>query len=209
MGSTHSKNRAMKYNEWIIGIDEVGYGAWAGPVYTCAVCFPTRIPNELLLEIKDSKKLSKKTRENLCHSLKEIVKYGIGYASNQEIDESNVLQATHLAMSRAVANLNVNTSNYQILVDGKIRPTFLDNITPVIHGDSEIKQISAASIIAKVTRDELMHELHEKYPVYGWNTNVGYGTQVHREAIKKYGISKYHRISYKPLSKNYAKIDAN
>lgn len=187
-----------------IGLDEVGYGAWAGPVCVCATFFPKPIPDEILAEIKDSKKLSKRKRESIFNVVKDLVKYGIGYADPSEIDQMNVRQATNTAMMRALEMLEVDykSKQYRILIDGNSNPGFSENIKTIIKGDDKIKQISCASIIAKVTRDFVMSILHQEFPVYHWETNVGYGTKDHIEALKRYGPSKYHRVSYKPFQQN-------
>lgn len=187
----------------IIGIDEVGYGAWAGPVYACAVCFPGTLNDTILDKIKDSKKLTKKQRDAIYSTILPQVMYGIGFANNQEVDQMNVKQATYLSMTRALENLKLSKKdleeNFEILIDGNSKPPSLENAQTIIKGDDKIKEISCASIIAKVTRDNLMNELHNEFPIYAWNSNVGYGTKKHMEAIKLYGTSKYHRISYKPF----------
>lgn len=187
----------------IIGIDEVGYGAWAGPVYACAVCFPSTLNDMILDKIKDSKKLTKKQRKAIYSTILPQVLCGIGFANNQEVDQMNVKQATYLAMTRALENLKLSKKdleeNFAILIDGNSKPPSLENAQTIIKGDDKIKEISCASIIAKVTRDNLMYELHKEFPIYAWDSNVGYGTKKHIEAIKRHGVSKYHRISYKPF----------
>lgn len=187
-----------------IGLDEVGYGAWAGPVCVCATFFPKPIPDGILTEIKDSKKLSKRKRESIFNVVKDLVKYGIGYADPAEIDQMNIRQATNRAMMRSLEMLEVDykSKQYRILIDGNSNPGFSENIKTIIKGDDKIKQISCASIIAKVTRDFVMSILHQEFPVYHWETNVGYGTKDHIEALKRYGPSKYHRVSYKPFQQN-------
>lgn len=195
----------------IIGIDEVGYGAWAGPLYSVAFCFcnansiaETNV--EYIDQILDSKVLSLKKREFLAKYLKNNFLYGIASIDNKEIDDINVRNADFKAMELAYNNLlekikllNINATIDKILIDGNANPKFSDKIEVVIDGDATIKEISAASIIAKVERDNFMRKVHEEFPYYSWDSNVGYGTAKHREGILKYGITKYHRCSYKPI----------
>lgn len=192
----------MKACENIIGIDEVGYGAWAGPVYACAVFFNKEIDKSLFNEIKDSKKINKKKLTILYNQLKTQVLYGIGFATPEEIDTLNIRNATHKAMERAFQNLPISDflkNSINIIIDGNSNPHFSNKISTLIDGDDKIKQISCASIIAKVTRDNVMKELHNKFPQYNWQKNVGYGTKQHIEAIKNFGITNQHRLSYKPI----------
>ncbi len=188
----------------VCGIDEAGRGPWVGNVVAGAVIILNRnLPSELLDNLNDSKKLSKNKREYLYRLLREaeekgLVKIGVGEATPQEIDEYNILQATFMAMRRAVDNLNLKPSI--ALIDGNRTPkNFPVQVQTVIKGDAKSYSISAASIIAKVWRDREMEELAKKYPYYGFEKNVGYGTKDHIEGLKKYGIIAEHRKSYRPI----------
>ncbi len=194
-----------QYQGLIAGIDEAGRGPWAGPVMAGAVVFLTKEVDEFLLQnLDDSKKLSAKKREVLYNKLLEEQSKGhilaaIGEASAQEIDEMNILQATFLAMSRAVRKLGKKVDF--ALVDGNQKPLALGcDCQTIIKGDARCYSIAAASIMAKVTRDRLMKELASKYPFYGFEKNAGYGTKAHIDGLQKYGIVKgVHRLSYKPI----------
>ncbi len=194
------------YKGIVAGIDEAGRGPWAGPVAAGAVVIRDQALSELLLKkLNDSKKLSAKKREILYKELqseqsKGKLCIGIGLASCREIDELNILQATFLAMKRAVDNLPIKPD--VALVDGNQMPKCLDcKIQTVIKGDAKSMSIAAASIVAKVFRDRLMCELAEKYPYYGFEKNAGYGTAAHIEGLKTHGITPEHRKSYKPIQK--------
>lgn len=195
-----------KFNTIVAGVDEAGRGPWVGPVVAGAVVFLTRNINPyLLLSLDDSKKLSAKKREQLYNLIMEenskgTLCYGIGQASAAEIDEINILQATFNAMRRAVANLQVKPQ--VALIDGNQTPKPFDcSVKTIIKGDSISLSISAASIVAKVYRDKLMKDLALIYPQYGFEKNAGYGTKEHIEALTKYGVTKEHRKSYKPIAK--------
>lgn len=187
------------------GVDEAGRGPWAGPVMAGAVVFLTREVDEFLLKnLDDSKKLSAKKREALYEKLLEERAKGhilaaTGSASAQEIDEMNILQATFLAMSRAVKNLGQQVDF--ALVDGNQMPNCLGcDCQTIIKGDARCYSIAAASIMAKVTRDKLMCELAKQYPDYGFEKNAGYGTKAHLQGLQKHGVIKgVHRLSYKPI----------
>ena len=177
------------------GIDEVGRGPWAGPVVAAAVILPKSFSTT---GIDDSKKLSKKKREVLFQEITSNSEYGVGYGSVYEIDRYNILQATFLAMRRAVTNLKSVPS--RALIDGNIIPPGLPcDAKSIVRGDSKVVSIAAASIIAKVTRDRLMANLAQLYPGYGWEKNFGYGVKEHREALKLLGITNEHRRSFKPI----------
>ena len=198
-------NEENKYTGTIVGIDEAGRGPWAGPVVAGAVVFLNRdIDSELLLSLNDSKKLSAKKREHLYELILEESKkgnlcYGIGVSSAQEIDEINILQATFNAMRRAVEQLSVTPD--VALIDGNQTPKpFSCNVKTIIKGDSISMSISAASIVAKVFRDNMMKDLAKKYPYYGFEKNAGYGTKAHIDGLKKYGVIDEHRKSYKPVA---------
>lgn len=177
----------------IVGIDEAGRGPLAGPVVASAVYLPTLIEG-----LADSKKLSSKKRELLFYKIQEYGKIGIGIASVIEIEQINILQATMLAMQRAYENLLITAD--LILVDGNKTPDIKNiEIQAIIDGDNLISEISAASIIAKVTRDKIMQDLSIEFPQYGWQENAGYGTKKHLEAIKRFGITIHHRTTFAPI----------
>jgi ribonuclease HII len=177
----------------IIGVDEVGRGCLAGPVYAAAVIFKSEMFEDL---VTDSKLLSEKRREELFDLILKEHHVGIGSASVEEIDEINILQASLLAMKRAVENLNVPKGH--VLVDGnKIIPNLKGfKQTTIVKGDLRVAPISAASIVAKVTRDRLMKELGEKHPFYGFEIHKGYSTPVHKDAIVAHGPCLHHRRTF-------------
>ena len=180
-------------NKIIVGIDEVGRGPLAGPVMAAAVILSKDIEG-----LADSKKLSAKQREKLFVQIIGTSKVAIGSASVQEIDQINILEAALLAMQRAYNKLEIIAD--LVLVDGNKAPKLnAIEIQTIIGGDAKIPAISAASIIAKVTRDKLMNELAKEFPYYFWERNAGYGTKIHLEAIKKHGISIHHRRSFAPI----------
>lgn len=178
----------------IAGVDEVGRGPLAGPVMAAAVILDrSNIPTG----IDDSKKLSAKKRELIYALLHEGAHHiGLGIASVEEIDSINILEASKLAMQRAVANLAVQPD--VLLVDGNQLPQFSCKAQAVIGGDALSLSIAAASIIAKVNRDRLMQELSKHHPAYGWERNAGYGTAQHLAAMKLHGITEHHRRSFAP-----------
>ena len=179
------KSDKIKY---LCGIDEVGRGPLAGPVYAVAFIFP----GFEIDGVNDSKKLSQKKRESIFDLMRsKDVKYGLGCSSVEEIDKFNILNSTYLAMKRAVKNLDVTPD--LILVDGKFVPDFGIETRNIIRGDSISYSIASASIIAKVLRDRLMIKIHDKFPDYGFNNNKGYGTKYHIEALKKIGPCEIHR----------------
>ena len=176
----------------ICGIDEAGRGPLAGPVCAAAVILPQglEIPG-----LTDSKKLSDKKRQELFPVIMEqAIAYGIGFASHEEIDEINILQATFLAMQRAMDQLNVKPD--LALIDGNRQKDFGLPVKTVVKGDSLSANIAAASVLAKVTRDNVMEELANKYPEYGFEIHKGYGTKAHYEALRAYGASEVHRMSF-------------
>ncbi|MBA3813759.1 MAG: ribonuclease HII [Alphaproteobacteria bacterium] len=192
------------YKGLVGGVDEAGRGPWAGPVVAAAAVFldSSSLPPSLLNGIRDSKKLSKMKRENLYQELMalEPFNYGIGMASVEEIDRLNILQATFLAMERAVHSLAQRPAT--LLIDGKHTPSFQGiKAIPVISGDDISLSIAAASILAKVSRDLIMKNLAAAYPVYGWERNAGYGTPYHQDALKTHGITPHHRKSFAPIKK--------
>jgi RNase HII (EC 3.1.26.4) len=180
----------------IIGVDEAGRGPLVGSVVAGAVILPNDFD---LPELTDSKKLSEKKREVLYALITQQCQWAVGESSPKEIDEINILQATMLAMRRAVENLNIQYD--QVLVDGNRCPE-LENCTAIIKGDLSEPVISAASIIAKVTRDRQMIALDKQYPEYGFAQHKGYSTKVHLEALKIYGaIEQQHRFSFAPIKR--------
>lgn len=188
----------------VAGVDEAGRGPWAGPVVAGAVVVMDKnLAQELLEGMDDSKKLSAKKREKLYLKLREEeqkgkVIIGIGEASAQEIDEINILQATFLAMKRATSALKINPEF--AIIDGNQTPkNFPCQTKTVIKGDAKCMSIAAASIVAKVYRDHLMADLAKKYPHYAFEKNAGYGTALHIDGLKQYGITPEHRKSYKPI----------
>jgi ribonuclease HII len=182
----------------VCGIDEAGRGPLAGPVVAAAVILDQgTLPRRLKRELDDSKKLSREAREEYFALIKACARVGIGAASVAEIDRINILQATFLAMRRAVARLGVAPDI--ALVDGNQPPPLSCAIRTVIGGDGLSLSIAAASIVAKVTRDKLMRALALRYGGYGWETNVGYGTEEHRSAILALGPTRHHRMSFAPL----------
>ena len=183
----------------ITGVDEVGRGSLAGPVVAAAVILPPDLSMDLINGIDDSKKLKKKVRERLFAELKHISAIGIGVATITEIDNLNILQATMLSMKRAVETLPKKP--IVALIDGKQSPDLDCRIHTVVKGDSLSISIAAASIVAKVTRDQMMLKLAEKFPGYGWERNCGYGTKEHQNAIQRLGITSEHRRSFAPIRK--------
>ena len=178
----------------IAGVDEVGRGSLIGPVYASAVILKKSINTKLL---KDSKSLSKKEREYLCTYIKKNSTWSIGKASLKEIEKLNILQASLLAMKRAIKKLKKKPTH--ILIDGNKTPELENfNLKSVIKGDKKIPSISAASIIAKVSRDNFITTLSKKNKGYDWDKNFGYGTKQHLKALKKLGITKHHRKTFSP-----------
>ena len=181
----------------IAGVDEVGRGSLIGPVYAAAVILKKSINRKLL---KDSKSLTKTQREILAKYIKKNSIWALGKASVKEIEKINILNASLLAMKRAIKKLKKKPN--LVLIDGNKLPDLKNyNLKYVIKGDQKIPSISAASIIAKVSRDRFITSLSKKFRNYGWNTNSGYGTKEHLRAIKKYGITKHHRKTFSPISK--------
>ena len=179
----------------VIGIDEVGRGAFCGPVVSCSVLLEKKIlNNNLVLQITDSKKLSHKKRIILSKFIKEYSSYSIGVANNIEIDEMNILRATNLSMIRSYDKFK-KTDNL-IKIDGLKTFSLNEKTTFIKNGDQKSISIAAASIIAKTWRDRLMTLYSKIYPMYGWERNKGYGTHEHRSAIKKFGLTKIHRKSF-------------
>lgn len=179
----------------IAGVDEAGRGPLAGPVVAAAVILsPDSIPEGL----QDSKKLTARRREGLLNLIIQQAEVGIGEASVEEIDELNILRASHLAMCRAIDALPRQPDH--VLVDGNMVPRDLTlPATPIVKGDSLSLSIAAASIVAKTRRDAIMWDLAQQWPGYGWETNQGYPTKCHKEALRNLGVTPHHRRSFKPV----------
>lgn len=176
----------------ICGVDEAGRGPLAGPVCAAAVILP---PNIELPGLNDSKKMTDKRRRELFPIIQEkAVAYGIGFATHEEIDQINILQATYLAMERAVAQLGVAPE--LLLIDGNRSKDFGIPVETVVKGDSLSASIAAASVLAKVSRDDLMLKAAEDYPQYGFDVHKGYGTKAHYEALRVHGPCAIHRMTF-------------
>ena len=176
------------------GVDEVGRGCLAGPVFSAAVILNKNID---IKNIKDSKKLSFNKRILISKYIKKNSIYAIGVASVDEINKINILNASLLSMKRALSNLKIKPN--LAYIDGPFAPKTKIKCKTFIRGDEKIVSIAAASIIAKVSRDIFMIKLSKKYPKYYWNKNFGYGTKDHLTGLKKYGITKHHRKKFKPV----------
>lgn len=176
----------------ICGVDEAGRGPLAGPVCAAAVILP---PHFDLPGLNDSKKLTDKRRRELFPLIKDAaIAYGIGFASHEEVDSINILQATYLAMERAIAQLSISPE--QLLIDGNRAKDFGIPTRTVVKGDSLSASIAAASVLAKVSRDDLMLQAAEEYPQYGFEIHKGYGTKAHYEALSSFGPSPIHRKTF-------------
>ena len=187
--------------KYIGGVDEVGRGPLIGSVVASCVV----LPRDFVLDgLTDSKKLSEKKREEFYDIIKEkAIAIGIGIVDEKIIDEINIYEATKIAMKKAISDINIKLDH--VLIDAM--PLDIEiNTTSIIKGDAKSISIAAASVIAKVTRDRMMYELDKKYPMYDLGNNKGYGTKKHIEAIKKYGITKHHRLSFKPVSEYKDKV---
>ncbi|MGO1118913.1 ribonuclease HII [Rhodovibrionaceae bacterium A322] len=204
---SHEEELGADRGAIIIGVDEAGRGPWAGPVVAGAVWMnPAGLPQDLLAALDDSKKLSEKKRAMLHDRLLEIscapegkscLQLGIGLASAEEIDEINILQATFLAMTRAVEKIESKID--AALIDGNKSPKLPFPCHPLIKGDGKSFSIAAASILAKTHRDRLMERLATRYPGYGWESNKGYGTRAHQAGLKELGTTPEHRRSFRPI----------
>ena len=179
----------------IAGVDEVGRGPLAGPVTAAAVVLdPDNIPDGL----NDSKKLTAKKRLQLATELYACAEVSVAHASVEEIEQHNILRASHIAMHRALAGLL--TSPDHVLVDGTMLPRGLNlSAEPIVKGDTKSLSIAAASIVAKVARDAIMVDLAQQHPGYGWETNMGYGSKSHISALQNLGVTPHHRRSFKPV----------
>ena len=195
-----AKNTRFEYQNLmkiIAGVDEVGRGSLIGPVYAAAVILNKSINKKLL---KDSKKLTKSKRETLAKYIKKNSVWAIGKASVKEIEKLNILHASLLAMKRALLKLRKKPT--LVLVDGNKLPKIKNyKLNSVVKGDQKIPSISAASIIAKVTRDKMITILAKKFEGYSWDENYGYGTKHHLKAIKSLGITSHHRKTFSPMNK--------
>jgi ribonuclease HII len=181
----------------VAGVDEVGRGPLAGPVTAAAVILdPARIPEGL----NDSKQLSIKRRQSLADTLLECADVSVGHASVEEIEQHNILRASHFAMLRAIAGLALRPD--LVLIDGSMVPRGLNvPAEPVVKGDRRCLSISAASIVAKIARDRIMVDLAQQHPGYGWETNMGYGSKSHISALQNLGVTPHHRRTFKPVHK--------
>jgi len=191
-------DKGLKY---IGGVDEVGRGPLIGSVVAACVV----LPKGFVLEgLTDSKKLSEKKRDMFYDIImSKAIAVGIGIVDEKKIDEINIYEATKVAMEEAIFNTNLSLEH--VLIDAM--PLDIDiPTTSIIKGDAKSISIAAASVVAKVTRDRMMYDLDKKYPMYDLASNKGYGTKKHIEAIRRYGITKYHRLSFKPVSEYKDKI---
>lgn len=189
-----------------VGIDEVGRGCWAGPLVAGAVILPATFnPDGATVQLRDSKKLSKKQREAAAGWVQEhALAVGLGWVTPSEVDELGLTEAVRLAMTRAFDEIKVAYD--EVIIDGNIN-YFAGNpkAREVIKADDSVPSVSAASIVAKVARDTYMAQLDSKYACYGFDQHVGYGTAAHVSALKQYGVSDIHRLSYKPIRALLAK----
>jgi ribonuclease HII len=192
---THETALRLRGATRIAGIDEAGRGPLCGPVVAAAVVLdPERVP----VGINDSKILSRRAREGLILRLTELADVGVGMATPEEIDGLNILRASHLAMTRALAVLSVPPDH--ALVDGHLVPDGLPcAATAIVRGDALSLSIAAASIVAKVTRDRIMVDLAQHFPGYGWDRNMGYPTREHLQALKTLGLTPQHRRTFAPV----------
>jgi ribonuclease HII len=195
--STIERDLRSQHGPMIAGVDEVGRGPLAGPVVACAVVMPP--DRRAMPGINDSKQLSAKQREKVIGKIRaNAIAIGIGAASVREIDRLNILQASILAMRRALRRLPLTPDH--IVVDGRTVRTMDFVHTAVIHGDARCYSIACASIVAKITRDRVMRALASRYPVYKWEENAGYSTAWHLKSIGVHGITPHHRRSFLPVS---------
>jgi len=179
----------------VAGVDEVGRGPLAGPVTAAAVVLD---PNNIPAGLNDSKKLTTKRREALTEEILKVADVCIAHCTVEEIDAHNILRASHIAMERAVAGLSSVPDH--LLIDGNLIPSRLQNSSEaIVKGDARSLSISAASIVAKTARDTIMMDLAQQFPGYGWETNAGYPSQKHREALVELGVTPHHRRSFKPV----------
>jgi len=189
-------NKVLSNQEYEVGCDEAGRGCLSGPVVAAAVILGNNFENDV---INDSKQLSEKKRNSLRTFIEEnALFWAVGIVSPKEIDEINILNASFLAMHRAIDQLNCKKD--LIIVDGNRFNAYQDIPHEcIVKGDSKFMNIAAASILAKTYRDEYMEKIHEEFPMYNWKKNKGYPTKDHRAAIKEFGVTPYHRLSFKLL----------
>jgi len=209
IGLKEERKLWKKGYKYIAGLDEAGRGPLAGPVVAVAVMIskkPQFKIKNLLKETKDSKRLSTKKREKLYQFLNKNsnIEWGIGRVSEKIIDKINILEATKLAMKRAVKKLETRSKKQEtridfVILDGNLKIDLPIPQKSIIKADNKVFSCAAASIIAKVKRDEMMKRYHKKYPQYGFDKHKGYGTELHRKMLKKYGPCKIHRKTFKPV----------
>jgi ribonuclease HII len=192
----------LKFSDYSIetGTDEAGRGCLAGPVTAAAVILPSNFENKIL---NDSKQLSEKSREQLKPIIEEqAISFAVTHLEPLVIDEINILNASIKAMQESILKLDPKPE--YIIVDGnRFKPVLNIPHSCIIKGDAKFMSIAAASVLAKTYRDEYMNRIHEEFPMYNWKQNKGYPTQEHREAIRKYGITKYHRMSFRLLPEQF------
>lgn len=190
---SYEKGAVSKGFKYVCGVDEAGRGPLAGPVFAAAVI----LPEDLEIEgLNDSKKISEKKREQLFEIIKEkAVAYSVAFATVEEIEQFNILEATYLAMNRAIEGLNIS-ADYALIDGNRVPRDIKISCETVIKGDAKSCSISAASILAKVSRDRLLLEYDKQYPEYEFKKHKGYGTAAHYEAVKKYGLCPVHRPSF-------------
>lgn len=195
-------NLEREFTGGVCGVDEAGYAPLAGPVVAAAVILPPGAKPRALRGLTDSKLLSAEEREHYAERIRRVAVSGIGVATVAEIDELNIYHANLLAMQRAVEALGVAPD--AALVDGRAAPGLACPVKTVVKGDRRSLSIAAASVLAKVARDRMMHDLEAEYPAYGWKTNVGYGTDEHYLGLLRRGPSVHHRLSFAPLNTLFA-----
>ena len=193
----YEKELWSKGFEFIAGVDEVGRGPLVGPVVTACVI----LPKDFKLDgLTDSKKLTEKKREEYYdYIVNHCISYATGECSPEEIDEYNILEATKIAMTRAIDKVNQNKKIDYVLIDGNMKFNFDYKYESIVKGDSKSISIAAASVVAKVTRDRMLIELDKKYPMYGFKDHKGYPTKKHIDAIMKYGLIDGYRKTYAPI----------
>lgn len=194
---SHERTLHLEFNGPVAGVDEAGRGPWAGPVVAAAVILDE---NHIPSGLNDSKKLNEARREQLYPHIYETSQVGVGIISVEDIDQSNILKATMVAMAQAISNLPSPPAI--ALIDGNRCPPELDCPSQaLVKGDQLSLSISAASIIAKVTRDRIMHAMALEFPQYGFEKHKGYGTKAHQQALTDHGVTPHHRRSFKPIRK--------
>lgn len=202
---SYEKQHGRDDGRIICGVDEAGRGPLAGPVMAAAVILPAKVPRIIAKEIRDSKKMTARQREDLFEPLTTHCVHAIAEATVEEIAKHNILWASMLAMKRAVESLQAVVD--VALIDGNRCPQLECRTIAIIEGDNKSLSIAAASIIAKVTRDRLMRKLAEEHPGYGWERNAGYGTREHLDALKRLGATCWHRDSFAPVYQIQVTVD--